>query len=98
MYALDRHIQITRPDPCYERYRGRRWSVRGPHAIQIQFAVVGVRASQAALFDPSPRCGTPIEAVVSSGPLEHVATPCGCPAPGDVLESVARVQSDAGTD
>ncbi|ARS91922.1 hypothetical protein B1756_17700 [Natrarchaeobaculum aegyptiacum] len=44
---------------------------------------------------PCPRCGTPIEAVTSSGPLEHVASPCGCPAPGAVLESVARFPSES---
>ena len=33
-----------------------------------------------------PRCGTPIAAVTSVGPTDHVATPCGCAVPGDVLE------------
>ncbi|ARS91219.1 hypothetical protein [Natrarchaeobaculum aegyptiacum] len=35
---------------------------------------------------PCPRCGTPITHVTSTGPLEHVAIPCGCPAPGELLE------------
>ncbi|WP_243637900.1 hypothetical protein [Natrarchaeobius oligotrophus] len=33
-----------------------------------------------------PRCGTPIAIVSSTGPTTHVATPCGCRVPGDVLE------------
>ncbi|RQG91818.1 hypothetical protein [Natrarchaeobius chitinivorans] len=36
-----------------------------------------------------PRCETPIAIVSSVGPTTHVATPCGCRVPGDVLASDA---------
>ncbi|WP_161493133.1 hypothetical protein [Natrarchaeobaculum aegyptiacum] len=35
---------------------------------------------------PCPTCGTPIEALGTADPDQHVAVPCGCPVPGDVLE------------
>lgn len=45
-----------------------------------------------------PRCGTPVLVVTGLGPTEHVATPCGCRVPGDLLECEQNGGTDTNTD
>ncbi|WP_264182404.1 hypothetical protein [Natrinema amylolyticum] len=46
-------------------------------------------------FPDCPRCGNPVSQVTMRGPLERVATPCGCSVAPGALESDARPTTES---